>query len=541
MIGVAMFITINPVRKLTRGIKPRVRPIRNNPVASHRVFSNGIKTLWEKYRNKKKIAELTGHDWKTVAKMVKAIEAGEQYPVKKPYPRILDTYKEQILEWIEKEGLNGVRIFEKLCGQGVDISYSAVKDYLALIKRRDEIFVRIETKPGEEAQVDFGYVGLTVDNSGKKRRTWVFNMRLSYSRLDYYEKVYDQRVETFIYCHINAFNKFGAVPEYVKIDNLKAAILDANFYAPVYQEVYKSFAGHYGFKPLPCRVRQPNDKGKVESGINPVRKLTRGIKPRVRPIRNNPVASHRVFSNGIKYVKSNFFLGRQFKDGDDLDRQLENWTNKRCNQRIHGTTRKVPQEVFDNEEKAKLKPLPLEEFKMSLVGTRKVYHDCHISVNYNYYSVPFEYVGKEVDIDMSKKLLRVFYQGRGIAIHPKIEGKGQFSTNINHYPAYKRFSDTEYQEKYQAKMSEVGPYAEQIFFLVVENNPRDWSRPIQGILSLLKNYPKEIVEMACKRALAYGVYQYQIIKNICNNGSYNLPVEFNFKEVDTNEYAKIQA
>ncbi len=181
-------------------------------------------------------------------------------------------------------------------------------------------------------------------------------MRLSYSRLDYYEVVYDQRVETFIRCHINAFNYFGGIPQYVKIDNLKSAILHANFYEPIYQELYKNFAFHYGFHPLPCRVRRPNDKGKVESGI--------------------------------KYVKCNFFQGRRFTGEKEVKERLSKW-NTRANHRIHGTTRKVPQEVAEKEEKAKLIPLPQEEFKLVKVGSRKVYHDCHIYVDYNYYSVPF--------------------------------------------------------------------------------------------------------------------------------------------------------
>ena len=240
-----------------------------------------IKTLWGRHKNKSMIARLTGHDWKTVAKVIKTIEEGGGYPNKKPHPRLLDIYREQIIKWME-EGLTAVRMHEKLQGMGVKIGYSTVKDYVADIKRRENIFIRVHTLPGEEAQVDFGYVGLTPGSSGKRRKTWVFNMRLSYSRLDYYEKVYDQRVETFIQCHINAFKYFGGVPEYVKIDNLKAAILNANFYERVYQRLYESFAQHYGFKPHPCRVRKPNDKGKVEAGI--------------------------------KYVKSNFFLGRAFKD-----------------------------------------------------------------------------------------------------------------------------------------------------------------------------------------------------------------------------------
>lgn len=164
---------------------------------------------------------------------------------------------------------------------------------------------------------------------------------------------------------------------------------------------------------------------------------------------------------------------------------------------------------------------------MLKVGTRKVYHDCHIYVGYNYYSVPFEYVGKEVEIEVGKDLLRVYYQGRQIALHTLLAGKGEFSTDKSHYPKYKRYSDTEYQEKYQVKMAGIGEYAQQLFFLVVGHQPRDWTRTVQGILSLRKSYPAKVIDLACRRALAYDVYQYSIIKNICHNGSYNIPVEFN--------------
>ena len=454
-----------------------------------------IKSLWKRHKNKSMIARLTGHDWKTVAKRIKEIEEGKEYLAKKPHPRVLDDHKEEILEWLE-ENLSGVRIHEKMQEEGVKVGYSTVKDYICQIKRRENIFIRMHTLPGEEAQVDFGYLGYTL-YQGKRRKTWVFNMRLSYSRLDYYEIVYDQRVETFIQCHINAFNYFGGIPQYVKMDNLKSAILQANFYEPIYQELYKNFASCYGFHPLPCRIRRPNDKGKVESGI--------------------------------KYVKNNFFLGRKFSGEKDLKERLFKWYT-RTNQRIHGTTRKVPQEVFEKEEKAKLIPLPKEEFKLAKVGTRKVYHDCHIYVDYNYYSVPFEYVGKEVEIELTRNLLKVYSQGKEIALHPRLTDRGNFSTKPGHYPTYKRYSDTEYQEKYQAKMAHLGTYTEQLFFLVIKEHPRDWGRTVQGILSLGKTYPDEVIEAACKRALSFGVTRYSVIRNICHNGSYLMPVEFE-KEV----------
>jgi len=199
-------------------------------------------------------------------------------------------------------------------------------------------------------------------------------MRLSYSRLDYFEKVYNQKVETFINCHINAFTYFGGIPKYVKIDNLKAAVLKANFYEPIFQGLYKNFADHYRFDPIVCRPYKPNDKGKVESGI--------------------------------KYVKNNFFLGRTFKGEDDLNRQLRYWLDNRCNKKVHGTTKKVPKELF-LKEKDFLTKLPDTEFFFGQIGKRKVYHDCHIYVNHNYYSVPFEYVGKEVEISINRGILQL--------------------------------------------------------------------------------------------------------------------------------------
>lgn len=191
-----------------------------------------IESLWKLGHNKSEISRLTHHDWKTVNKVIKSLEAGG-FPVKKPHPKVLDDFKPQILEFIEK-GLTGIRIFEELRSLGANVGYSAVKRYIATIKMHDDVHIRFHTGPGEESQVDFGYVGLTPDQFNNRRKTWVFNMRLSYSRLDYYESVFDQKVETFIQCHINAFRYFKGIPARIKIDNLKAAILEANFYEPVY-------------------------------------------------------------------------------------------------------------------------------------------------------------------------------------------------------------------------------------------------------------------------------------------------------------------
>jgi transposase len=451
-----------------------------------------IKTLWEKGCNKSEIARLTGHDWKTIHKMIQAVKAGKSGPDRKPYPRLLEAHHAQINLWME-QGLTGVRIHQELLKEGVTIGYSTVKEYVAKCRRKTRIFMRMHTEAGEEAQVDFGYVGYTWDNQGRRRKTWVFNMRLSYSRLDFYKKVYDQKVETFIVCHIEAFCYFGGVPKAIKIDNLKAAILEANFYEPIYQRLYQQMSTYYGFQSMPCRIYQPNDKGKVESGI--------------------------------KYVKINFFAGRQFKNGDELDQKLSQWLEA-ANNRIHGTTKKIPRVLFEEKERSALLSLPLQPFSLIKIGTRKVYHDCHVYIHHNYYSVPYSYVGKEVEIEVNAGLVKIYCNQQCIATHSEIIGKGEFSTQPSHYPQYKCLSNTEYQEKYQAKMAEIGVYAEQFFFSIVDEKKSGWTRPVQGILSLTKKYPADVVNRSCQRALAYGAYNYQIVKNICQNGSYHLPVEF---------------
>jgi len=450
-----------------------------------------IKTLWEKTKNKTEIARLTGHDWKTVSRVIKNIEKGVEIPQYKPRKTLIDNYKEKIFELLE-QNLSGVRIYEKLIEYGFSGSYPTVRKYISKLKLANNIFVRIHTEPGEEAQVDFGYLGMIRDDFGKKRKTWIFNMRLSYSRLDYYEKVYDQKVETFIACHIHAFEFFGGVPKYVKIDNLKAAILEVNFYEPLYQQMYKDFAKYYSFSPIPCRVASPNDKAKVESGI--------------------------------KFVKNNFLKGRNFNDGSHFDRQLRDW-NINKNNRIHGTTRKVPYEVFMEEEKNLLLPLPPTRFTISKISTRKVYHDCHIYVDYNYYSACYEYVGKTVDVELTDKFLKVFYNGSQIALHSRLTTKGQFSTQISHYPSFKVFNEKEYQKIYEDKISVIGPYSLELFNQVVARQPKHWARTVKGIISLTKLYSNDTVEAACKRALAYGTSKYQTVKRICKNAAYTLPLE----------------
>lgn len=257
------------------------------------------------------------------------------------------------------------------------------------------------------------------------RKAWVFIMSLSYSRYMYAAITLDQSVQTFIRCHTEAFRYFGGVPQTVKIDNLKAAIVETDFYEPTVQRTYAAFAKHYGFLPDSCRAYTPTDKGKVESNV--------------------------------KYVKDNCFKGLDFSDLQEARRFLAGWLSDTANRRKHGTTGKQPQKIFLETEKDKLGPLPAQDFIFSKSGCATVRTDCHIVHEGNFYSVPYAYIGMDVDVIEVNHLLKIYHAGKEIALHSLCEhAKGEHVTDKSHYPSTKNVSQQELLSGYRRKMAEVG-------------------------------------------------------------------------------------
>ncbi|WP_147589586.1 IS21 family transposase [Clostridium paraputrificum] len=342
---------------------------------------------------------------------------------------------------------------------------------------------------GEEAQVDFGYIG-TLNIKGHRKEAWIFVMTLSYSRYMYVEIVLDQKVQTFIDCHKRAFKYFNGTPEMVKIDNLKTAILEADFYEPTIQKDYASFAAYYCFLAQPCRVYTPTDKGKVESNV--------------------------------KYVKAACFKGRNFKDIDEAKLFISKWLDEVANKRIHGTTKAVPTNVFAEIERSSLSPLPKEEYVLSksvdcLVGT-----NCHICYQCNYYPAPYGYVGKIVLVIEMNGLLRIFSNQKEIALHSiRTNEKGKFLTDINHYPHSKNSTINEILSRQKEEMEEIGDFVLLFFKTYLNSNLKNRKydyRAISGILSLRKKYSYEEINNACARAINFNAVNYKTVKNILQKG-----------------------
>jgi transposase len=448
-----------------------------------------VKTLLERGKSLRAVSRELGISRKTVTKIRDELQTGGIKPPEICKSGILDDYHDYILELFEKQ-YTSVLIHRRLVQEkGLIVSYPTVLRYVNSIKQ-SEVYVPVEVFAGEEAQVDFGYLG-EFKKDGKTVKLWVFCMQLSYSRHAFYQIVTNQTTATFIQCHTHAFEFFTGVPKTVKIDNLKAAVLEANFYEPVIQEQYSQFLSHYGSAPITARIRRGQDKGKVESGI--------------------------------KYVKNNFLKGLGHRDYYRAIEEIRAWNVEICNKRVHGTTRKVPLEVFLQKEKGELKPLPQERFEIYKIEKRRIKPNGHFSFQLNYYSAPYMYANQDVIVKSNGTLLRVYSGFEQIAIHSIEKNEsGTYITIEAHKPPYKQKKPEEY---FFNKAQKAGPNVMAFLEALKEHKPFCWQKMVMGLFRLTEEYGAQNVDMACKRALLFGAYSYQSVKTICRKGLHLAPSE----------------
>jgi transposase len=371
---------------------------------------------------------ISRYDNRRVSKAAK-VSTGEIAKAARVSPgSAVEPYRKEVEAALAK-GLSAQRIWQDLrADYGFGYNYASVKRFVRLLKKTHrEVAAVMEHPPGKEAQVDFFEGPPTLDpETGKWRRPWIFRMTLSCSRHGYEEAVWHQDQVHFIRAHEHAFESFGGVPEVVRQDNLKAAIVRACLYDPDVSELYAALARHYGFVPLPSRPRHPQENGVEER------------------------------SGG--YVKDNALKGKHFNSLDELNDYLARWNHTIARLRIHGTTRKQVYTHFIEVEKPLLKPLPSERFALFEMGTRTVHPDGHIQVEGAYYSVPHILVGQEVKVQWDEHLVRVYARGRSVAVHSR-HPAGAFATQKEHRPEHKPAREEAYVANLLGKAEHIGPQA----------------------------------------------------------------------------------
>jgi transposase len=351
------------------------------------------------------IARRTGRDPKTVRKYVeRGIEAPAYRPRAVGRPSKLAPYLEFLRERLTAfPDLTAVRLTREIREMGYAGAYTAVKRHLAAIRPENgpkPYEVRFETPPGVQAQVDFArFVVDFADDPGPSRIVWLFSLVLGHSRFLSARYVLHQDLQTLLRCHMQAFEALGGVPIEILYDRMKTAVTGEDDQGHiVYNRSLLALAQHYRFQPRACRPYRAKTKGKVE-----------------RPFR---------------YIREDFFLGRRFRDLDDLNVQLAEWLDTVANVRVHGTTQRVVAEAFAAEQ-PELQRLPEHRFGAVLKLERRVSHDGFVAIGGNFYSVP-DRTRRIVEVQQLPDLIRILDRGAVIAEHPVLEGRKQYRIDRSH-------------------------------------------------------------------------------------------------------------
>ena len=376
-------------------------------------------------------------------------------------------FREVIAPMLEL-GLSAQRIYQDLvAGHGFAGSYPSVSRYVAKLKASDPTRVwRIESAPGEELQVDFGLGAPLLEPGGKTRRTWLFRAVLSHSRKGYSEVVLRQDTETFLRVIENAVRSFGGVPQLLNFDNLKAAVIKADWYDPAMNPKLADFCRHYGMTPMPCRAYTPQHKGKVERGVG--------------------------------YAKNNALKGRQFASLAEQNAHLRHWEEHVADKRVHGTTRRQVASVFEEERQA-LGPLPTSVYESYQEGRRHVQRDSFVEVAKAYYEAPPEFIGRRLWVRWDGRMVRLLNDRmEQIGCHARLE-PGKFSRSLGVRGLHGSVKESA--DYWTSRAAALGEAAGRWAQRALDTRGAEALRSIMGLCQLAAKHRASDLDAACAKAM----------------------------------------
>jgi hypothetical protein len=418
-------------------------------------------------------------------------------------PKDKPQHESSIAKWADAiaamlgDGAAPTAIYDRLRLQHAEFdgSLSAVK---RLCKRlqldkgvtAEDVAIPVDTDAGEIAQVDFGSIGKLWDpDTGRMREAYVFVLVLGYSRHMVVRIVFDQKIETWLRLHVEAFEELGSVPRVMVPDNLKAAVVRAAFGVaedPMLNRSYRELARHYGFKIDPTPPRSPKKKGKVESGV--------------------------------KYVKRNFIGPRTGLDVATLRLELPRWVLEVAGMRKHGTTHKRPLEVFTQVERAAMLPLPAVSWQPVWWRMPTLRIDCCAIVEGARYSAPWRLIHKVLLARVTTRSVELYFEDTRVATHER-QPPGGKSILDEHLPPHRtahRHRSREYWEQRAAELGDdVLAFVREVFDA---DDVLHQLRAVQAIVTHLETFPVERATAACRRASYFGCFGYGAIKNILRKG-----------------------
>jgi len=379
-----------------------------------------------------------------------------------------------------QRGRNAMAIWQDLVTEhGFAHSYQSVKRFVNKLSPNAMKQARavIITEPGEEAQVDYGTGPWVRDpESGKYRRTRLFVMTLGFSRKAVRLLVFRSNSRVWAELHEKAFRRLGGSVQIVVLDNLREGVLTPDIYEPTLNPLYRDLLAHYGVVAMPCRVRDPDRKGKVEAGVGHAQKT---------PLK-----------------------GQRFESLEEAQAYLDRWETRWADTRIHGTTKRQVAAMFA-EEKTHLLPLPLEPFRFYQYGQRVVHLDGCVEIEAAYYGAPPGWIGRRVQVQWDGLNVRLLDPRNGQLLREHLRQKrGWHRIQEADRSPRTPLSTVQLLERASRAGAHIGNLCQAIH----QRQGQVGVRRILGVLSLAKKFGPAMVDQACAAALELGVHEYHFVR-----------------------------
>ena len=413
---------------------------------------------------------------------------------------------------LKRTGVNLETLFEEYKEDNTNgYSYSRFCYHYQVWRDASQISMHMEHKAGDKLFVDFTGKKLKVTDrfTGSQKEVEVFVAVLGASQLTYVEATMSQKKEDWIMANRNALHYIGAVPRGIVPDNLKSAITKTDWYEPDINPEYFDFARHYGTAILPARPYRPKDKALVEGAV---RIVYSWIFARLR--------------------------NRIFYSIDELNEAIREEL-ERYNAKPMQKIKKSRRELFEEIEKSELAPLPSQRYELRKYDNRKVAFNYHVYLreDQHYYSVPYRYRHRRVDLFYTERIVEVFHKNVRIAIHKRDRTVNKYTTLPEHMPPNHRWMNDWNPEKLVRWAERIGPAVKEMVKIVLKRraHPEQSYRSCLGILNLLKEYSDIRLNKACKRALYYNHYSCRGVRNILKNGLEDMQEETLFTTLPEHE------
>jgi len=390
-----------------------------------------------------------------------------------------EPYREVIEVGLGK-GRNAKAIWQDLVDDhGFRGAYQSVKRFVGKLRgsRPPEARVVIETPPGEEAQVDYGSGPMVRDPaSGRYCRARMFVLTLGYSRKSVRLLTFRSSTRLWAELHERAFRRLGGLTRVVVLDNLGEGVLAPDIYDPTLNPLYRDMLAHYGVVALPCRVGDPDRKGKVEAGVG--------------------------------HAKKTPLKGLRFESMEDAQACLDRWEERWADTRIHGTTKRQVSAMFA-EERPALLPLPLEPFRYYQFGERTVHLDGCVEVEAAYYGAPPGWIGRRVRVQWDNRHVRLLDPKTGQLLREHLrQQRGGHRIKDEDRPSKTPLGTLQLLARTERAGRHIGALCQGMHRL--QGEPA--VRRILGVLSLAKKYGAASVDDACAAALEVDVCEYRFVR-----------------------------